>query len=87
MRRLLIVAAFCGCSTIGALFGPEIAKKSVRGLRAIGAIVLLGREHGLSSYDTAYLELAMRESVPLASLDRSLRLAAEGSGVSLLGPE
>ena len=54
--------------------------------RAIGAIVLLGREHGLSSYDTAYLELAMRENVPLASLDQPLRLAAEGSGVSLLGP-
>lgn len=55
--------------------------------RAIGAIVSLGREHGLSSYDTAYLELAMRENVPLASLDQPLRLAAEGSGVSLLGPE
>lgn len=54
--------------------------------RAIGAIVSLGRERGLSSYDTAYLELAMRENVPLASLDQPLRLAAEGSGVSLLGP-
>lgn len=55
--------------------------------RAFGAVLLLGREHGLSSYDAAYLELAMRESVPLASLDQSLRLAAESSGVSLLGPE
>ncbi len=55
--------------------------------RAIGAILSLGREHGLSSYDAAYLELAMRESVPLASLDQPLRLAAEGSGVSLLRSE
>ena len=28
----------------------------------------------------------MRENVPLASVDQPLRLAAEGSGVSLLGP-
>ncbi len=55
--------------------------------RAHAAIVLLGREHGLSSYDAAYLELAMRESVPLVSLDQPLGLAAEGSGVSLLRPE
>ena len=55
--------------------------------RAFGAILSLGREHGLSSYDAAYLELAMRESVPVASLDQPLRLAAEGSGVSLLRPE
>ncbi len=55
--------------------------------RAFGAILLLGREHGLSSYDAAYLELAMREGVPLASLDQPLGLAAEGAGVSLLRSE
>ena len=52
--------------------------------RAWGPIVSLGREHGLSSYDAAYLELAMREGVPLASRDATLRSAAEASGVPVM---
>ena len=52
--------------------------------RAWGPIAGLGREHGLSSYDAAYLELAMREGVPLASRDAALRSAAEASGVAVM---
>ncbi len=52
--------------------------------RAWGPIAGLGREHGLSSYDAAYLELAMREGVPLASRDAKLRSAAEASGVPVM---
>ena len=52
--------------------------------RAWGLIAGLGREHGLSSYDAAYLELAMREGVPLASRDAALRSAAEASGVPVM---
>ncbi len=52
--------------------------------RAWGPIAGLGREHGLSSYDAAYLELAMREGVPLASRDAALRSAAEASGVPVM---
>lgn len=44
----------------------------------------LGREHGLSAYDATYLELAIREDLPLASLDARLRLAATRSGVALV---
>ena len=32
-------------------------------------ILALGREHGLSAYDAAYLELAVRNAVPIATLD------------------
>lgn len=52
--------------------------------RAWGPIAGLGREHGLSSYDAAYLELAMREGVPLASRHAKLRSAAEASGVPVM---
>ncbi len=52
--------------------------------RAWGPIASLGREHGLSSYDAAYLELAMREGVPLASRDATLRSAAQASGVPIM---
>ena len=50
--------------------------------RAMGEILALGRERGLSAYDAAYLELAMRESLALASRDRALVEAALRCGVA-----
>src|SRR4051794_28566955 len=37
--------------------------------RAWGETIRLARVHALSAYDAAYLELAMRRGLPLASLD------------------
>jgi predicted nucleic acid-binding protein len=39
----------------------------------------------LTVYDAAYLELAIRRGLPLATLDRALRAAASSAGVPLLG--
>jgi predicted nucleic acid-binding protein len=39
----------------------------------------------LTLYDAAYLELAQRRSLPLASLYRQLRTAATALGLALLG--
>jgi len=39
----------------------------------------------LTLYDAAYLELAQRLSLPLATLDQELRAAAEALGVTRLG--
>jgi predicted nucleic acid-binding protein len=47
-------------------------------------LIILGRAHKLSSYDTAYLELAMRKGLPLATLDKSLRRAAKAEKLSLV---
>lgn len=44
----------------------------------------LCRQHRLSVYDAAYLELALRERLPLATLDASLASAARAEGVRLL---
>jgi predicted nucleic acid-binding protein len=44
----------------------------------------LARNYGLTVYDASYLELALRESLPLATLDKALRTAAEAAGVPLL---
>ncbi|MFN2378043.1 MAG: type II toxin-antitoxin system VapC family toxin [Candidatus Binatia bacterium] len=41
----------------------------------------LARRYGLSSYDASYLELAMREGLPLATLDEGLLKAAKRAGV------
>ncbi|HEU5352782.1 MAG TPA: type II toxin-antitoxin system VapC family toxin [Terracidiphilus sp.] len=45
----------------------------------------LAREHRLSFYEAAYLALAVRERLPLATLDKALQTAAEAAGVALLG--
>lgn len=52
--------------------------------RATREILLLGREHGLSSYDAAYLELAARSGLPLATRDERLGAAAESLGIERL---
>lgn len=49
------------------------------------SVLALARRHRLTVYDAAYLELAQREGLPLASLDSALQGAAAASGVSLLG--
>jgi predicted nucleic acid-binding protein len=48
------------------------------------ALQLAGR-HGLTVYDAAYLEIASRREIPLATLDRQLRAAAASDRVQLLG--
>ena len=53
-------------------------------LRASTSSKELARAQGLTLYDSAYLELAMRRSLPLATLDKQLRAAAKKAGVSCL---
>jgi predicted nucleic acid-binding protein len=48
--------------------------------------VALALRFGLTVYDATYLELAQRRALPLATLDRELRRAAEQAGVPLLSP-
>jgi predicted nucleic acid-binding protein len=51
--------------------------------QALAETYQLAREHGLSSYDAAYLELAMRSGIALATQDKQLTAAARKSGVFL----
>jgi predicted nucleic acid-binding protein len=50
------------------------------------AVLRLARTHRLSVYDAAYLELAQRKGLPLATLDADLRKAAAKEGVARLSP-
>ena len=52
--------------------------------QALGSTLSLGREYGLSAYDTSYLELAMRQGLSLATQDAALRQAAARAGVPLV---
>jgi predicted nucleic acid-binding protein len=45
----------------------------------------LAEKHGLSVYDAAYLETALRRKLPLGSRDEPLRKAAKRCGVTVLG--
>lgn len=42
-------------------------------------------EYGLTAYDASYLELALRRSLSLATLDRALARAARAEGVDVIG--
>jgi predicted nucleic acid-binding protein len=50
------------------------------------AVFRLADRHGLTVYDAAYLDLAVRERVPIASLDGSLIGAAAQSGIAIFQP-
>jgi len=53
--------------------------------QAWGATLQLSERYRLTLYDAAYLELALRRGLPLASLDAELRGAAQAEGVVVLG--
>ncbi|HEY1648614.1 MAG TPA: type II toxin-antitoxin system VapC family toxin [Terracidiphilus sp.] len=53
--------------------------------QAWGATLRLAEKRRLSLYDAAYLELAQRRALPLATLDVELRVAAKAENISLLG--
>jgi predicted nucleic acid-binding protein len=46
---------------------------------------ILGERHALTAYDVAYLDLAKRLSLPLATLEGDLRKAGFAEKIELLG--
>jgi predicted nucleic acid-binding protein len=58
--------------------GPDI------GGTDMATTLATGRHHGLTAYDAAYLVLAEREGILLATRDAKLRSAARDVGVALL---
>ncbi len=68
-------------SWLGFLSGLPILVDGGTETRAWSDTINIARQHGLTVYDAAYLELALRESLPLASLDAKLETAATAVGV------
>lgn len=54
---------------------------------ALGATLNLARRYKLSAYDAAYLELALRTGLPLATLDTDLAKATTIAGGSIFRPQ
>lgn len=84
LRRKRIDAAFRDASLADlALLNIQVDPDTAS--FAWGETLRLADALGLTLYDAAYLELARRLSLPLASQDKSLRLAAKKCKVPLLG--
>ena len=69
---------------LGALEVFEINTDSETMVKAWNPTRSLAQQHGLTSYDAAYLELALRKGLPLATLDKSLIKAVKKSGGELV---
>src|SRR5262249_25136579 len=63
----------------------DITTDQYTDFHAWGETLSLADRFQLTIYDAAYLELAVRRSLPLATLDSQLRTAAAASGLRLLG--
>ncbi len=71
---------------INLLEALPIAVDDETGSRAFSDISHLARAYQLSTYDAAYLELAVRRGFPMACLDGKLKAAATAAGVLLFAP-
>ena len=69
---------------IGILSSLPIVIDGETNAHAWTATMSLARGHNLSAYDAAYLELAIRRGVPLATNDEKLKRAAKAVGVGLI---
>lgn len=59
--------------------------RAVEFATTVTVLLPLARVHKLSSYDASYLDLALREGLPLATRDARLAEAARRCGVVLAG--
>jgi predicted nucleic acid-binding protein len=51
------------------------------------AALAVAEREGLTAYDAAYVDLALREKLVLATLDGPMRKAAEQFGVTVFRPQ
>jgi predicted nucleic acid-binding protein len=66
------------------LGGFPIIVDDATSTKAFGETLHLARAHGLTTYDAAHLELAIRPGLSLAALDEKRKTAAIAVGVRLL---
>ncbi len=84
VRRQRIGAAFRDAA-LADLAALNIAVDPSTGAMAWTTTLQLADRFGLTVYDAAYLELAQRRALPLASLDAPLCAAARELGVPVVG--
>ncbi len=88
VRNVLVIAERRGRLT------QEDTAAAVQAIDALGihldhapdntSVLQLARTHGLTAYDAMYLELALRQQRPLATLDHKLSVAAQAEDIALM---
>ncbi|MBL1259158.1 MAG: type II toxin-antitoxin system VapC family toxin [Thiotrichaceae bacterium] len=68
---------------ISQLENLPIQVDSLTSQQAFSRTLALARAYQLSSYDAAYLEIAVREGLPLATLDKNLLKAAKKADIPI----
>jgi predicted nucleic acid-binding protein len=91
LRNVLVVGERQGCLTERetARFLRDISRLAITvdSTAAEAQVLTLARHHRLTIYDAAYLELAGRQALPLATLDEELATAARAEQVALIGTD
>jgi predicted nucleic acid-binding protein len=82
-RRKRIVLAKVA-ALLQRIAGLPISVVAIDPRHAFEQILPVARQQGLSGYDAAYLELALHQGIPLATLDEELRRAVRVIGVELV---
>jgi predicted nucleic acid-binding protein len=82
-RRKRIVLAKA-TALLERIAGLPISVMTIDPRHAFEQILPVARQQRLSGYDAAYLELALRQGIPLATLDEELRRAVRAIGVELV---
>ena len=82
-RRKRIVLARA-TALLQQIAGLPISVGTIDAKQAFEQILSVSRQQSLTEYDAAYLELAMRQGLPLATLDGELRRSAKATGVALV---
>ncbi|MGA8619987.1 MAG: type II toxin-antitoxin system VapC family toxin [Candidatus Sulfotelmatobacter sp.] len=63
---------------------PSVLDCIVATIGDLNQILSIARQNNLTEDDAAYVELALREGLPLATLDAGLRTAARHLGIALV---
>ena len=65
------------------LGGLTIIEDSQSVTDTVRHVLPLAREYNLSAYDAAYLDVAVRQGAPLATLDSALQKAGRSAGLKI----
>jgi predicted nucleic acid-binding protein len=82
-RRRIMEPAIAD-EALDAIIGISASVDDASDERLLRRTKRLAEKHGLSCYDAAYLELAIRRALPLATLDGKLADAARREGLQVL---
>lgn len=82
VRRKLVIEAQRGIG-LALLSQLRIVIDDETNRLAFSAISELAAKHPLSAYDAAYLELARRKSLPLATRDEAIKAVGKTTGIKL----